>query len=212
MTEPDRLAAYWNSTGAAHDFTHPLAHDWVADWPRDAAILDYGCGYGRILSELDGLGFTELTGVDPSPAVVERGRGLHPSLSLSVLERPPLTPFPDASFDAALLFAVLAVIPDDAGHEAVVAELRRVLKPGGLLYLSDVPLQDDARNRARYRAATDAPHGVFSTDDGGVFRHHDPDRLRRLLSPFTLVREHWDLDMPTLNGHVVRGVQLLLRR
>lgn len=203
--------AYWNSAGSTKTFTHPLALDWFEHLPRQARILDYGCGYGRILSELDDHGFTDLTGVDYSPALIKRGREQSPGLSLSVLENPPHMPYQDGGFDAVLLMAVLACIPGDTEQAALIAELRRVLKPGGLLFLSDVTIQDDSRNRARYRAHRGPTFGVFDTDDGGVFRHHDPGYLRGLFAEFTITAER-RLDMPTLNGHVVEGIQLLLRR
>lgn len=48
-------------------------------------------------------------------------------------------PFPDGAFDAACLFDVLEHVEDD---RAALAEARRVLKPGGLLFIS-VPLHSE---------------------------------------------------------------------
>ena len=51
-----------------------------------------------------------------------------------------LLPFPDRSFDAAYLVSVLGEIPDPA---AALAELRRVLKPGGRLVIGEIFLDPD---------------------------------------------------------------------
>ena len=48
-------------------------------------------------------------------------------------------PFADGQFDAVVLFAVLTCIADDAAQRDLIAELRRVLQPGGLLLVSDYP-------------------------------------------------------------------------
>jgi hypothetical protein len=53
---------------------------------------------------------------------------------------------------------------------ALIAELRRVLKPGAEPYISGLLLQEDERNRERY--ARDQPRygtfGVFKAEDGAV--------------------------------------------
>lgn len=71
-------------------------------------------------------------------------------------------PFPDGSFDAVCLFDVLEHLEDD---RAALAEVRRVLKPGGLLFIS-VPLHP----------------GLWSAHDVacGHFRRYRPDDLETL--------------------------------
>ncbi|MGC4951250.1 class I SAM-dependent methyltransferase [Streptomyces sp. DT224] len=51
---------------------------WLDGADRHAAILDYGCGYGRTLRALEQQGFTNLTGADISPGMISRARTLHP--------------------------------------------------------------------------------------------------------------------------------------
>lgn len=213
MSDVGDQLEYWDGVGAAKTFTHPVDLDWLAGVSRDARVLDYGCGYGRLMAELSDAGFADVSGVDLSPALIARGRRLRPDLDFAVLESPPVLPCPPASYDVVLLFAVLTCVPDDDAQRALVAELKRVLAPGGLLYLSDYPLQDDERNRARYAAHAErfgTPYGVFTTGDGAVCRHHDMAGLRELLSGFEVERQR-DFDVTTMNGHTSRGVQLLAR-
>jgi SAM-dependent methyltransferase len=109
--------------------------------------------------------------------------------------------------------AVLTTIADDQVQDAVMAELKRLLKPGGLLLLSDYPLQTDARYLARY-AAGEAEHGVYGVwtrEDGGIFRHHPPERLAHLLAGFEVLATR-ELATTTLSGAPATAVQLLARR
>jgi SAM-dependent methyltransferase len=212
MARLDQQTEYWNSTGAGKTFTHPLEPSWLSGLAPSARILDYGCGYGRLAGEVHGHGFAEVEGVDLSPALIARARQQWPALGFSVISTPPTLPYPDESFDAVLLFAVLTCIPTDTGQREVVAELRRLLRPGGLLYLSDMCLQPDERNGARYEefAAKYGVYGVFETGDGAVCRHHDPAWLHGLLSGFDRVAER-QVPVETMNGHPAQVTQLLVR-
>ncbi|GLZ79140.1 hypothetical protein Afil01_39470 [Actinorhabdospora filicis] len=203
--------AYWDGPGAAKTFTHPLRPERLADIPRDARVLDYGCGYGRLMGELGQLGFTDVSGVDLSPALIDRGRSEHPGLRFGVITDPPAVAAPGGSFDVVLLFAVLTCVPADADQRALIAEIARLLAPGGLLYVSDLLLQDDERNLARYAADQDGPYGVFTTDDGARCRHHSIEHLRGLLGGFEILAEE-GVEVATMNGHRSRGAQLLARK
>ncbi|MFJ9626306.1 class I SAM-dependent methyltransferase [Streptomyces sp. NPDC101175] len=214
---PDRLDAqvpYWDAAAATKTFTHPLHPPWLADISRQAAILDHGCGYGRTLGELHQHGFRDLTGADISPAMIERAQHLYPAVHFTTLDTPPSVPFPDAAFDLVLLFAVLTCVPGDEAQRRLIAELHRVLKPGGILYVSDLLLQDDERNRRRYDAYSAGSHGsygVFRTGDGAVCRHHSREQLATLLADFESIGTR-TVTVSTMNGHRSKGIQLLARK
>lgn len=212
MDSLDVQLDYWNGAGAAKTFSHPvpLPELQALLGPR-AAILDYGCGYGRVSAELARAGFSRVIGVDASKALVLRGLREHPRLDLRVISAPPL-PFPDASFDACLLVALLTCVPTDTGAQTLLHEARRLLKPGGLLFVSDYPLQKDPRNLARYREheAQFGVYGVFRSGEA-VFRHYAADRLAQLLSGFeTLWRR--ELVVRTLNGNQADIFQVAARK
>ena len=210
---PDGQLAYWDSTGVAKSFTHPLDVTWLRGLPSTARIVDYGCGYGRVTGLLREHGFTAVEGVDPSPGLLARARRTHPGLVFSLLVDPPHLPFPDGGVDAVLVFAVLTCIPADDDQRRLIAELTRVLRPGGLLYVSDVLLQTDARNQDRYRRGAEhyGTNGVFDVGDGAVCRHHSPEHLRGLLTGYELVAER-ELTVETMNGNPVGALQLLARK
>ncbi|MER7643994.1 class I SAM-dependent methyltransferase [Streptomyces sp. NPDC126522] len=116
---------------------------------RSAAVLDYGCGYGRTLDALEQQGFDNFPAVDTSPGMIARARSLHPAMRFAVLNTPPTLACPDASIDMVVLFAVLTCIPSYDAQRLLIGELHRVLRAGALFYLSDLLLQDDQRNRDR---------------------------------------------------------------
>ncbi|WP_370418678.1 class I SAM-dependent methyltransferase [Streptomyces sp. QH1-20] len=215
MTLSHDSGDYWETTGAARTFTHPLDPELLSRYfSVDDRILDYGCGYGRLLAQLAERGYRDVRGVEPSAALVDRGHKEHPELRITHFEEPPL-PFEDGLFDAALLFAVLTSIPDAEDRERAVAEVGRLVRPGGVLYISDVPLQTDERSVGRYRAQEreTGAYGVFRIDDGGVFVHQSPESFHALLGRhgFTVETEE-RRRTPTLDGHTDLSLQVIARR
>lgn len=213
MSNPENQIAYWDTAAATKTFTHPLHLPWLHGIGRHAAILDYGCGYGRTMAELEQHGFANLLGADTSRAMIERAQHLHPALHFTTLSTPPALSSPPADFDAVLLFAVLTCVPADEAQQRLITELHRILKPGGILYVSDLLLQDDERNRRRYshHANLHDRYGVFETDDGAVCRHHSREWLTTLLADFETISTR-TIAVPTMNGHESTGIQVLARK
>lgn len=93
--------------------------------------LDYGCGnaqrYGAFLTA-EGV---EYRGFDISPAAVESARGQ--GVDAQTLTPDGLTTLPDDSCDVAICFEVLEHLTDPP---RALAEIRRVLRPGGVALLS----------------------------------------------------------------------------
>jgi SAM-dependent methyltransferase len=102
-------------------------------------ILDAGCGSGPLLAALRDRGAV-VTGFDKSAGMLELARrrlGDDADLYLADLGSP--LPFPDGAFDDVVASLVLHYLQD---WTAPLAELRRVLRPGGRLIASvDHPLQ-----------------------------------------------------------------------
>ncbi|MFG3256197.1 prolyl oligopeptidase family serine peptidase [Streptomyces sp. NPDC048172] len=220
---PVRPHPFWEGAGAGtgHTFTHTLDRALLeAHVPRTARVLDYGCGYGRLTAELTELGYPDVVGIDPSAALIARGHREHPGLPLVHHAELPL-PYGEGHFDAALLFVILNVIPTDAAQHALLAELARVVRPGGVLHVSEVPLQGDDFHVRRYdeharsvrQAGGTAPYGLFGTPDGGYFRHHPPEHLRAMLGAhgFEVVEERADR-VSGLHGESTARLLLMARR
>jgi ubiquinone/menaquinone biosynthesis C-methylase UbiE len=103
------------------------------------SVLDYGCGAGDLMRVLAGLGArAAFSGCDVSTGMLAEAAkrwpgdlGAAPSLAEQAGAR---TPFADGQFDIATVSAVLHHVPV-GDRPAVYAELGRVLKPGGRLYV-----------------------------------------------------------------------------
>lgn len=204
---------YWDRVAPTAVFTLPLDEQRLRRFVAPSArVLDYGCGYGRQLAELRRLGYRNLTGVDASAAMVKRARKQLPGVPIDVCETLP-APHPEASFDAVLLSAVLTCIARDEEQRALIAELWRMLCPGGVLLLSDFLLHSDARNLARYEESAGAceTHGVFEIDAGAILRHHRLAWILTLTEAFEpLVLEPFAAR--TMNGNLATGVFFVGRK
>jgi len=117
---------------------------WVqpgVDFSRCASVLEVGCGVGAqiqvLLRRFPGSHFT---GVDLSATQLERARRFlaEPIAAgrVDVVEASAYQlPFPDGHFDGACTFWVLEHLSD---HLGVLREIRRVLRPGGVFYGTEV--------------------------------------------------------------------------
>jgi SAM-dependent methyltransferase len=210
MTVETQLS-YWTREGTTKTFSHPVNLGWLREhFNPDARILDYGCGYGRVAALLYEEGYREVVGVDAAGGMVEKARRLHPHLSFQ-RTTPPNVPFPDGFFDAVMLFAVLTCIPADDDQRAVIDELQRVTRPGGLLYISDLWLQTDERNCQRYaQFEKTLPYGVFEVSEGVAVRHHSRQWIASLLCQWETIAS-CDIQVTTMNGHEAAGFQWLGR-
>lgn len=90
-------------------------------------LLDVGCGDGKALALMRGLGW-QVFGIEPDPAAAQAARQAHGvDVFAGTLEAARL---PAESFDAVTLHHVIEHVPDP---EALLAECRRVLKKDGRL-------------------------------------------------------------------------------
>jgi 2-polyprenyl-3-methyl-5-hydroxy-6-metoxy-1,4-benzoquinol methylase len=102
--------------------------------PKGASLLEFGCGTGKVASLVAALGYKTL-GVDISDRFIsyakETYKAQEESLSYQLVGFGPL-PFSDQSFDCIYTSAVLEHCYE---VEKIVADLHRLLKPGGLLVI-----------------------------------------------------------------------------
>jgi len=104
----------------------------------DKQIIDVGCGMGSVLAGFEALGAKpeNLFGIDLLPERIEGAKKRFPAFSFQPGNAESL-PFPDKSFDLALLFTVFSSILNATMAGNVAREIARVLKPGGAIVWYD---------------------------------------------------------------------------
>ncbi|HEY2379013.1 MAG TPA: class I SAM-dependent methyltransferase [Gemmatimonadaceae bacterium] len=105
----------------------------------EMTVLDAGCGAGRNLVYLLRSG-CHVLGVDENPAMIDKVRRLASELAPGLasenfrVEAVEATSFPDAVADVVLSSAVLHFARDEEHFVAMLHEMWRVLRPGGMLF------------------------------------------------------------------------------
>lgn len=141
---------------------------------RGRRVLDLGCRSGALTRHL--LEGNEVVGLDVDEAALAKAAALGIETVVADVEEP--LPFPDASFDAVVAGELLEHLrfPD-----ALVAEARRVLRPGGV-FVGSVPNAFRLQSRLRFL------RGRPPEDDPTHLRLFSPAALRALLAGFEDVR------------------------
>ena len=129
-SDPGRVAAYTALFAAASDQLVPAIVAASGAGPG-RRVLDLCCGQGNVTAALVAAG-AEVTGLDFSPAMLALARTRAPAARLVEGDAGEL-PFADASFDAVACNVGIGHVPD---QPRAVAEIARVLRPGGVAALS----------------------------------------------------------------------------
>ena len=139
------------------------------DW-RGKAVLDLGCAGGFMAEAMAARG-ANVTGIDPAAAAIKAARrhadqvGLGVSYDVGVGEA---LPYADGAFDAVVCVDVLEHVAD---LHKVLAEVQRVLRPGGLFLYDTIN-----RNRLARLAVISLAEDLLRLLPKGT---HDPDLFIR---------------------------------
>jgi tellurite methyltransferase len=180
----------------------PAVMEWAKTIPAGGFVLDLGCGVGRHMVFLGGLGF-RTAGVDISPSGIRLTKEACADRQIAFeghVSDMDALPWADETFDAALSVSAI----HHHRRAAIIRTLgavRRVLKPGGLL-LVDFPCTDtlDYRQLRRQVAAgqiDEVEPNTFVNErpdiddmDDSFLPHHycDEADVRDLLRSFEIIR------------------------
>ncbi|MGN6487580.1 MAG: class I SAM-dependent methyltransferase [Devosia sp.] len=146
--------AWIDTVGAEGDFVRRFVLDAPmlerARLSGAKTVLDVGCGEGRFCRLLARQGL-DTVGIDPAGSLIAQARTLHPEGDYRLAGAEQL-PFGDGSFDLVVAYLSLVDIPDAA---AAIAEMTRVLRPGGHLLIANLTSFWSASNPTGWRSEPD---------------------------------------------------------
>lgn len=154
---PDVMAEESEQTVVAALEPHilPLVPEVVARLEAGADVLDVGCGVGRALSTLAArYPRSRFTGYDLLPAQVERAAADAAARGLTNLRfeaRDAAAPGPESAFDFIMTFDA---VHDQARPDAVVSNIRRMLRPGGVYLCQEIKAESTHHGNIAHPAGT----------------------------------------------------------
>jgi SAM-dependent methyltransferase len=165
-----------------YEYKGPLLERFARD-SGGQSLLEVGCGLGVELGRLGRLGF-RVTGIDLSPKAVALASDYLKRLGVdgeARVQDAEETDFPDGSFDAVYSSGVLQHTPR---IERAIAEIHRVLKPGGRILII-------LYHRHSWFYVLQRLSGVrieFESDDAPIINTYTRKELRQLFSSFDDLR------------------------
>jgi SAM-dependent methyltransferase len=167
--------------------------------PQRPAVMDFGCGCGRVARALPQHLSCNVSGCDINRVAVNWCQQNLPGNYLMSTENPPL-PLDEACFDVLYAVSVLTHL-DELHQDAWLAEWQRLVKPGGLLLVtyrgegfltsSEPPHREQIERmwEATGFGFTETDHwrGVFPKYYGGAYHKH------------AYVKEHWGRFFDVIN-------------
>ena len=136
-----------------------------------ARILDFGCGWGRILRFfLKDVDEANAHGVDCYGEMIDLCKSQRLRGHFEVTPILPPSRFPDGHFDVIYLYSVFSHL-SEAAHLAWLREFQRILKPGGLVIATTRP-----RNFIEICGALNRKRNVNDWQRGAAQSFSDPDQ------------------------------------
>ena len=205
---------YWNEIGSKKDFEDPVYLDKLSTFLSPTSqIVEYGCGYGRMLNILKSGGYEYLLGFDFAPNMIARGRKENPDLDLRLLEKSGEIPCNDESIDAVMMSTVLCCMIDTKEQVRLMAEIQRVLKKKGILYITDFLVCEHPRYQEKYARGVHefGEWGIYTTNENLTVRHYTTQAIMDLLSEFDI---QWfeQFDFKTMNQNPARTFHCIARK
>lgn len=167
---------FWRATDLVRDYDRQdlrPVEAYILERYRDALsgrVLELGVGAGRVTRYLYRIA-AQLHGIDISPAMVHRSSLLFPDATISVRDLREVGAYGPATLDAVVgSFNVIDVL-DDLDRQAVLAELAKVLVPGGMLVFSSHNLGAVGRVLGPFgQLVDDARHLRIKRSTAGLLR------------------------------------------
>jgi ubiquinone/menaquinone biosynthesis C-methylase UbiE len=189
----DEMSSDYSSTFAGK-YTEPMHYALIKelDGKNIKALLDVGCGNGIFLSMVLDKFDVKVSGIDISPGMIEKSKELLDGRADLKVGDSEHLPWNNKSFDVVSCSASFHHYP---GPELVLKEMKRVLRPGGILMIAD-PFTPN--NLLRFFANI-----LIKFSKGGDVRIYSQKEMQEMLEKcgFTLIK--WETEGKRLKKYFV---------
>jgi ubiquinone/menaquinone biosynthesis C-methylase UbiE len=164
--------------------------------PKKTAILDYGCGYGRVCNMLNANGYNNIIGYDTSPEMIKRGILEYPHLQLYQNNNIRLE-YPDCHFGTIIMCATLTCVPEYQSKLNLLKEVHRLLKTNGILHAVEFCSKAGK---------------TFESNLGVVMNHQKPDGFKQMVSELMSELKFNILPVKTMSGKNAKAIRYFGRK
>ncbi|MDS0258389.1 class I SAM-dependent methyltransferase [Haloarcula sp. S1CR25-12] len=192
----ERIGDHFSKT---REYAWPEVEAFVDDAAGCETALDLGCGNGRHAALLTDVA-DRVVGLDASRALLAEARRRLGDSTTLVLGDASRLPLAADSVDLAVFVATLHHLPSAADRQASLAELARVLAPGGRALVSVWSTAHD-----RFDAPADAETGFDTTVDWTLPGGERVPRFYHIYAPAEFERELADSGLATVSFELSSG-------
>jgi SAM-dependent methyltransferase len=204
-------ASYFLASGREHaDLIRELLREDGTSVEELDAVLDWGCGCGRVLRQWVDLPGTRVAGCDIDGRMIDWCKRNLPFADVAVTGMSPPLPYGDGAFDLIYAFSVFTHLTEPLQYDWV-AECRRVLRPGGYLLISTLGEHYASLDRLTSSELESFRNGnvvvLYERSAGTSLcsAYHPPQYVRdRLAAGFDYVSLHEAADAGRHDLHLIR--------
>ena len=236
MISSEINSKYWSSVAPSEIIgENAMPGSELFDFLKSGArVLDLGCGNGKISRQLKSSGY-EVYGVDINDRAITANDSRQEGINYSVADITRGLSFENDFFDAVVVSFFLINIMPVAVRASCVAELTRVLRPGGYVWANEPITSPDYALRYEVSAPfVDEPNSFFvfrkglrskevdtteklrqSIDRGDVdrvTRHFVDGELEKLFGSYKLVSKEYSETASPNTGYIIKMVILVLQK
>ncbi|HET7528810.1 MAG TPA: methyltransferase domain-containing protein [Candidatus Saccharimonadales bacterium] len=191
MNSPELSRRFYNEYGAKAlekrvdpAWTEAAVNELSGLIPPGSAVLDAGCGYGRIAIPLSRKGY-DVTGIDVSEVLIRAAKEKSSRASFRVASMTDI-PFPDNSFQAVIvMWSAFNELLHSREQKTAILELYRVLSPQGLLFIDSFTYSPASKEQIEAKERFGPENRISSGIAGAHYANpdfsHDRESYGRLL-------------------------------
>lgn len=192
-----------------------LAHRLPSTFPIDelplddvvlqgSSVLDYGCGYGRLVRRIHANSPRRLVCADIAPRAGAALLAEHSGVRFQLIENAGRPHFGPDEFDVIVMVGVLSSVFPRTARQLLVANLWHALKPGGSLVIADFGRSEHEDYLARYGRVRFEECTIITAER--LYIHHfSPRELCSLFPESRSLRAPLTVEATTVHGNQIPG-------